>query len=50
MIWVNFSRRDFIKTACISVGALVASSSGVYALDDSSKMDKDANYLLAMFW
>lgn len=46
----EFSRRDFIKTACISVGALAASSSGVYALDDSSKMDKDTNYLLAMFW
>ncbi|ECQ6454494.1 TPA: twin-arginine translocation signal domain-containing protein [Campylobacter jejuni] len=26
----EFSRRDFIKTACISVGALAASSSGVY--------------------
>lgn len=39
----EFSRRDFIKTACISVGALAASSSGVYALDDSSKMDKDTN-------
>lgn len=39
----EFSRRDFIKTACISVGALAASSSGVYALDDSSKMDKDIN-------
>lgn len=34
---------DFIKTACISVGALAASSSGVYALDDSSKMDKGTN-------
>lgn len=41
----EFSRRDFIKTACISVGALVVSSSGVYALDDSSKMDKDTNLL-----
>ncbi len=39
----EFSRRDFIKTTCISVGALAASSSGVYALDDSSKMDKDTN-------
>lgn len=39
----EFSRRDFIKTACISVGALAASSSGVYALDHSSKMDKDTN-------
>lgn len=28
----EFSRRDFIKTACISVGALAASSSGVYAI------------------
>lgn len=26
----EFSRRDFIKTACISVGALAASSSGAY--------------------
>lgn len=41
----EFSRRDFIKTTCISVGALAASSSGVYALDDSSKMDKDTNLL-----
>ncbi|EAI0803054.1 TPA: twin-arginine translocation signal domain-containing protein [Campylobacter jejuni] len=26
----EFSRRDFIKTTCISVGALAASSSGVF--------------------
>lgn len=33
----EFSRRDFLKTACISVSALAVSSSGVYALDGSSK-------------
>lgn len=32
----QFSRRDFIKSACISVGALAASSSGVYAFGKSS--------------
>lgn len=42
----EFSRRDFIKTTCISVGALAASSSGMIHL----RWIKVRIYLLAMFW
>ena len=33
----KFSRRDFMKTACISISALAASSSSAYVIDDLSK-------------